>query len=187
LFAFGDSHAGAYGLLLRQYVLDTGVTVHLLGISGCGLALVNVATADTPDCAQVIRAELAYLEANAQSGDALFLPALRQQRLSDQGERLDVASILARRQSDAVSPASVARTQRVLRPIIARGVKVIFPAPLPLFGAPPFRCADWFNRMNPVCDNGFVMSRRVLERYRKPVIDALATLQTTLPAAVWDP
>jgi hypothetical protein len=81
----------------------------------------------------------------------------------------------------------VARTQRLLRPFVARGVKVIFPAPLPMFAAPPFRCADSFNRMNPVCKNGFVMSRRVLERYRKPVIDALATLQTTLPAAVWDP
>jgi hypothetical protein len=52
-----------------------------------------------------------------------------------------------------------------------RGVHVVIEAPTPVFKSPPFRCSDWFNRTNPVCDAGFSVSRKEIERRRSEVVE----------------
>ena len=64
---------------------------------------------------------------------------------------------------------------------------MILDAPKPLFRAPPFRCLDWFNRSNPVCDAGFEMSRELLMEHRAPIIASLRELERSHGVHVWDP
>ncbi|PZQ39208.1 MAG: acyltransferase, partial [Ectopseudomonas oleovorans] len=74
------------------------------------------------------------------------------------------------------------------REFTERGVHVVFEAPKPLFKAPPFRCADWFNRNNPICAQGLEMPRQQLQDYRQPVLTAFADIQRQLPnIGIWDP
>jgi hypothetical protein len=72
--------------------------------------------------------------------------------------------------------------------LAGRGVVVILEAPLPVFAAPAFRCADWFNRANPICAGGLAMPRATVEALRAPVLETFAHLAATLPSLhVWDP
>ena len=57
-----------------------------------------------------------------------------------------------------------------------------------MFRAPAFRCADWFNRGNPVCEPGLSMPRQTLERLRALTLASLARIGDELDAvSVWDP
>jgi len=67
-------------------------------------------------------------------------------------------------------------------------LEVIFVAPPPVFKAPPFRCSDWFNAMNPICVGRNQQSRSELESLRKPIVDTMASLAKAFPnVRIWDP
>jgi hypothetical protein len=67
-------------------------------------------------------------------------------------------------------------------------VTVIIDAPKPILAAPPFRCSDWFNRMNPAGVKGLSISREELQTRRAPVMASLKILQVKFPGlVVWDP
>jgi hypothetical protein len=67
-------------------------------------------------------------------------------------------------------------------------VRVIIDAPKPVFRSPPFRCSDWFNRMNPVCAGGLSLDRSEMEARRLGVMRALKQLQAVETGlAIWDP
>lgn len=67
-------------------------------------------------------------------------------------------------------------------------VQVLIDAPKPLFKAPPYRCSDWFNRMNPICAPGFTMERDQLEQLRAPQMALIDRLTRQYPMLqVWDP
>ena len=69
-----------------------------------------------------------------------------------------------------------------------RGVHVVIEAPTPVFKSPPFRCSDWFNRTNPVCDAGFSVSRKEIERRRSEVVEIAIAMTVAIPSVVlWDP
>jgi hypothetical protein len=77
---------------------------------------------------------------------------------------------------------------RLLRELSAKGVKIVLEAPEPVFKRPAFRCADWFNRDNPICASGNRISRADVEAYRTPVLDSYARIARVVPAvSVWDP
>jgi hypothetical protein len=76
----------------------------------------------------------------------------------------------------------------VLKPFTDNGVKVVFEAPKPLYRSPPFRCADWFDKDNPICAPGFDMPRATLQALREPVLRSYASIAQRLPGVeVWDP
>ena len=58
-----------------------------------------------------------------------------------------------------------------LRPLAEKGVRIIFEAPKPIFRAPAFRCSDWFNKSNRVCEAGTELPADLLRRYRQPTIE----------------
>ncbi|HEY5972695.1 MAG TPA: acyltransferase family protein, partial [Pseudoxanthomonas sp.] len=156
LFVAGDSHATAYISMLRQYTMDTGAEVRLYHHPGCtffGLGLAR--EFDDQRCKAAISAAVGDIRARAQAGDAVFLPALRLQRLSDQWVRFDAAAAQRAMTGDDARRArrdGIAYAAQTLAPIAERGVRVVFEAPKPLFQAPPYRCSDRFNRRNPVCE-----------------------------------
>jgi hypothetical protein len=121
---------------------------------------------------------------DARTGDFVFLPSLRIDRYRDQwgGEFENTAPTATHGKSAALE----ART--FIQSLSQRGVHVVIEAPPPMFKSPPFRCSDWFNRTNPVCDAGFSVSREEIERRRSKVVEIAMAMTATIPdVTLWDP
>ena len=192
LFVVGDSHATAYIALLRQYVMDTGIDVRVYQAPGCRFFGLELAREfENPACLPAMQAAMADIGHRARRGDVLFLPSLRLGRFSDQWAAFDPGKVMARNASRAAQAArrqGVVVARKGLLPLARRGVRVVFEAPPPLFPAPAYRCADVFNRGNPVCAGGLELPRAELEAYRAPVLQSMQALVAKLPGAtVWDP
>jgi hypothetical protein len=116
---------------------------------------------------------------------------LRAQRLSDQwGEfsQDEIDQKLWGGSSRQLRQAALDQSRLIIRQLLTLGITVIIDTPLPLFRAPAFRCSDWFNHMNPVCEPGFSISADLLKKYNEPVLESLRTLQAEFPSLViWDP
>lgn len=189
LFALGDSHALAYVTLLSEYVLHTGATVTLYPNSGCSYANLRTAV-ESAACVEQHRAILADIARAAKPGDVLFLAALRLNRFSDQDGKpgdYDVLGSLQGKSADQVRDKAEHALLAGLRPLRDAGVRIVFEAPKPLLPAPPFRCSDRFNAVNPICAAGLSVSRSAIEAYRRPVLASLDRLASGLDASVWDP
>lgn len=192
LFVIGDSHAGAYTTLLRLWADATGSPVRLYGLSGCSFANFHLATAESDSrCQAFAETAMADVERLAQPGDIVLLPALRMPRIGGQHRRYDLATLLAEARSDA----QIARLAAAERQALAQlerlqrlPVKLVLEAPKPVHLSPPFRCADWFNRQNPVCAPGFEVPRSTLVSLRAPVQAALERAAAAHPGVwIWDP
>jgi peptidoglycan/LPS O-acetylase OafA/YrhL len=181
LFVIGDSHTAAYRTLLNRVSLKLGVTVVEYEQGGCAVA--NLMAADPPDCAERQEADLSDIESRTRPGDIVFLASLRMPELQDVA--FDQALALLTPQSNAAARASAELT---LARLAAANVRVLIDAPKPLFKAPPGRCSDWFNRMNPVCAEGLTVEREQLERLRAPQMQLLELLQREHSGlTAWDP
>ena len=192
LYVIGDSHALAYEGLFKQYAIARSVRISAYNNGGCPfISLQPWRDLDNADCRRYSDAALRHIRARIKPGDVLFLPSLRIPRFSDQWAYFGEAAARAQMfgaEADAGRARAIADAIEVLQPFVEQGVKVVFEAPKPLFKAPPFRCADWFNEANPVCAPGFEMPRSLLEEFRAPVITGYAQLAEALPSlAVWDP
>lgn len=192
LYVIGDSHALAYEGLFKQYAMQTGRTVHAYNNGGCPfISLQPWRDSENPVCLQHIDAALRDLRTRIKPGDILFLPSLRMPRLADQWGAFSDEKV----QEQVFSERAIAGRQRAqadaieaLREFADSGVHIVLEGPKPLFKAPPFRCADWFNRHNPVCAPGFSLPREELQTYRQPVLDGFAEIARQLPAVhIWDP
>ena len=188
LFVAGDSHAAGYSEMLRGVVLRSGREVTLLSVTECPDPGPG---SPERDCESWVEYALAEVAAGGGAGDVLFLPRLRLARLSEQWELSDDAAA-ERAVFDSATQSVRARGETIalaaLSPLAERGVRIIFEAPKPLFRAPAFRCSDWFNRGNPICERGLSIERDFLLRYRAPVMESLERLAAQLPgASVWDP
>lgn len=149
LFALGDSHLMVYQRMLGNVALRNGVTSYVYTESGCAEFPSLVNAGREPHCKVFRDAALADIVARAQNGDWLFLPGLRSARIcnSETPDTVICGPTANRTYDDAALAAELAR----LRPLLDRGVRVIFEAPKPLFPYDPMRCADWFNKDNPAC------------------------------------
>lgn len=192
LHVIGDSHALAYEGLFKQYAIDHSMQVNAYNNGGCPfISLQPWRDMDNADCRRHTDAALRHLREQINPGDVLFLPSLRISRFSDQWAYFGEQQ--AREQMfGAAAEAGRARAEAeavaVLREFAERGVHIVFEAPKPLFKAPPLRCADWFNRDNPVCAPGFEVPRALIEEFRAPVLQSFAAIAAQLPnVTVWDP
>jgi hypothetical protein len=184
----GDSHAGAYAGLMRLHAGATGDMVWLHTKAGCsvfGLMSPQFGSqAQRPQCQAFIRAFLDEVEREAHNGDIVFLPSLRITRLRQAWEHADETPPA----SSSERLAAVAEAHQLLGPLAARGVRIVFEAPKPVFGMPTLMCSDWFNRHNPACEPGPTSARRAIDLQRRPVIDAMSAIISHLPgASIWDP
>lgn len=192
IYVIGDSHAMAYEGLFRQYAMRHATRIHVYTNGGCPfISLQPWRDLDNPLCRHYTDAALRDLKARAKPGDVLFLPSLRLARLSDQwvyfGEEQARDEMFGRR-AETGRRRAIAYAVATLREIAGSGVHVVFEGPKPLFKAPPFRCADWFNRSNPICAPGFSMPRALLDALREPVLQSLAEISRRVPGvSIWDP
>ncbi len=76
----------------------------------------------------------------------------------------------------------------IVRRLTEKGYVVLIDAPKPVFQFPPYRCADWFNRANPICALGPRVAREALLELREPIMGSLSTLAAEFDdVVIWDP
>jgi peptidoglycan/LPS O-acetylase OafA/YrhL len=189
LFVLGDSHAAAYRTMLSivSHRLQFEVIEHEQG--GCGV--VTLMGPDPADCAEERETALRDIEARARPGDIVFLASLRMPELA--GRRWDLGEDAAFQEAQSeLIPEQIARAHASAEAVLARleamQVHILIDAPKPVFKTSPYRCSDWFNRMNPVCKPGLTVERYLLEQLRAPQMALLKTLQRGHPGLhAWDP
>jgi hypothetical protein len=192
LFVIGDSHATAYLTLLRKLGEEQNVNVFVYTGPGCAfLSLLAPMKDASAGCQRFASGALEDIKQKAKPGDVVFLPSLRLERFGDQWatfpERAVMESMYGAKavldQREALKEAN-----SVLQPFLAVGLHVVFEAPTPIFKSPAFRCSDWFNASNPICVQGFTLTRDYLQGYRKPIVNSLGILAASNPAVtVFDP
>ncbi len=189
LYVIGDSHSTAYEVMVRQTVMDTGARAEHMSAGGCGT--LNLIDAESPACHAFRTAAFDAVLATAAPGDVIFLPALRLPRISDQfgffGESAARAHI-SDPQTQALRAEQEAAFAELLHTLAARRIHVVLEAPPPVFAAPAFRCADWFNQANPICAGGLTIARATIDDLRAPVLLVFARQQALAANLhVWDP
>lgn len=189
VFVAGDSHATAYGVMLRHHAAETGSTVKVFNQPGCPfLNLLQLQSQQVPACEGFVKASLAAMAKEATPQDIVFLAALRVPRLVDQnGPALGTVSAALEAKQPDRSPA-VDEAAYLLKPVVSTGARLVLEGPKPVMPSPTFRCADWFNRMNPVCKEGDSIPRETVLAYVSQAQAAVAKLSARLPrSSVWDP
>lgn len=189
LYVLGDSHTGAYSTMLQMLKDDYGVSIHKASKAGC--SVVNLLKESSPECAEFIEKTIQKIKSEAEPGDMVFLASLRMNRLSDQWAMFDPAEVNKKQYgNEAVleRAAALREADWVIQSLEAASLKVMIDAPKPVFKSPPFRCADWFNKNNPVCLAGTTLSRDFLLEHRAPVMASIKELHHGHPKlVVWDP
>ena len=185
LFVAGDSHARVLGKLLARYAADTNVPVTVYFKAGCDFPPLSVPVGGKPECAAFIRMTIERLARDLAPGDLLFMPSLRVARFRDEYSE----QMIEPGPPDAGARDRADREARaVLRRLSATGARLVLQAPLPLFRSPLFRCSDWFNRINPVCSDGFEIGRAEMLGRRAPALAQMRGLESAVPRlGIWDP
>ena len=213
LFVIGDLHAQAFRALLHRYALDSGASVVLYNLPGCSLVSLQHAhgyslglqrpreytlqpsSEYTDRCRAMTKLMVADLAGRLKPGDIVFLASLRMPRLVSNWTTplfpfpeklvtdLHFSERAAKERESAVDAAA-----GLIAKLETKGARVILNAPTPVFRAPAFRCAESYNRSNPICRHGLTISKDEIERLRKPVLDAIGRLAARAPRTViWDP
>jgi peptidoglycan/LPS O-acetylase OafA/YrhL len=190
LFVVGDSHAGAYNQMLLMLAQQEHIDTRIYTGSGCTYAsLMSPAGAN---CQRFAKFATEDVLREAQPGDIVFLASLRMPRLMDQYSEsaTPVREMIAWQATAGMveqRQAAYKETAALLEQFTVKGLRVIIDAPKPVFRAAPFRCADWFNRSNPMC-SGLNVPREEMLELRQPVMDSLDRLVAAYPGVtVWDP
>lgn len=192
IYVIGDSHAMAYTGLFKQFSIINSVRVNSYNNGGCPfISFQPHRDIDNPVCKGYAESAINDIQSRIKAGDILFLPSLRLPRFVDQwvffGEESVRSEMLGPNAEAARKKATVAAVS-VLQDFAKKGVRIVFEAPKPVFKAPPLRCADWFDRANPICKEGFNVSRQEIEELRQPVIQAMKSIAQQVPGVeIWDP
>ena len=191
LFVIGNSHAGAYHTMLHEAEQRLGLKLHLFPIGACTMGHLLYVIGDEPGCRRTIEDLMNYINERGQPGDIVFFASLRTPRLSDQWVRFNPEQVLQQSQSAEAEQArlqALAENAELIERLQAPGLQVLFDAPKLVFLGPLYRCADAFNRNNPVCAGGLAVERNFLLTLREPVMASLTTLQARYANVhLWDP
>jgi hypothetical protein len=183
LYVIGDSHATALITLFSKLAAEDGARVHMYAKSGCAFLRIRSLT-NSPGCAAFGEAFTRELRERAKPGDIVFLPSLRMAKIANQWGGPETGEI----PSDDQLARGMQEAEQWLASIKGLNLRVVFLAPTPVFGASPFRCADWFNRHNPVCSNGLQVDRETTLQSRKPVLERMQALAKRYSnVEIWDP
>ncbi|MGI4838773.1 MAG: acyltransferase family protein [Janthinobacterium lividum] len=186
LFVLGDSHTAAYRTLLKLVELRLGVQVREYEHGGC--AVVSLIGADPEDCDAEREAALADIEARANPGDIVWLASLRMPELAGRDWQAGEQAAWAQALAEVDTTQADISARAMLTRLAATQAQILIDAPKPLFKAPPNRCSDGFNHMNPVCAPGLTVERAQIAKLRAPQLQLLAQLQRDYPSLhVWDP
>jgi peptidoglycan/LPS O-acetylase OafA/YrhL len=182
LFIVGDSHAGAYQRMAFDLARERGVEIWIYGMTCGGVA--NLLRPLKPECLRSAEAALEDVKTKGKPDDIVFLASLRIYRLADQWAIFDSSEVLRRQSSNAAQrdrDSALDDARAHIRGIRNLGFHVMLDAPMPVFRSIPFRCSDWFNKMNPICASGKSLSKHFLEDHRQSTMQAISKLKTEFP------
>ena len=189
LFVAGDSHAGCYRGMAELLEEQTGLKSVVLSKLGIKFgSLVHSQNEIDREFEQVV---LSQIKATSNPGDVVLLTSLRVKRLCGQWSLFDRSEVIQERDSPE---AEVQRRQAVtegielIKKLQSFGLIVIIEAPKPILPSPPFRCSDWFNKMNPIAKGGLSIERDFLLVHRSAAMKSIGEVIEVLPdTIVWDP
>lgn len=192
LFVTGNSHALAYITMLSKLASTGKYKVEVYNRTGCGfLSLSAPVAGEAADCQRFYQEIKADILRGGRAGDVLFLPSLRLPRFGDQWASFPEAEARQKvfgGEATRLRDAAVEEAPPILKPLLDAGINVILEAPKPIFRAPAYRCADWFNKNNPICAPGLTVRRDELLEYRRPMLEAMKKLaHADGRIAIWDP
>lgn len=182
VFALGDSHTKAYSVLFEQLYNSDKIFIQKYWIPGCSAA--NLLRPVEKACAEAISQSVQEIKSMSVPGDIVFLSSLRMNRLGDQWKTFEYTTIESRQKgSEFIREQQLALVEAdlLVSSLENAGLKVIMDAPKPVFKSPPFRCSDWFNSNNPVCEGGLSINKSFLIAHRQPVMDSIEKLLVKHP------
>jgi peptidoglycan/LPS O-acetylase OafA/YrhL len=191
LFAVGDSHAAAYRTMLKEISTQLGIEVYVYEQGDCSVANLLTPMSQTDACQAFYDHTFTEVKSLAEPNDIIFLASLRMPELSSRFEPFDEAAVIARINTE-MTPENIQialeDASRSIEEISVPGVHILIDAPKPVLKSPPYRCSDWFNKMNPICAPGLSVNREFLLSLRQPVMDSLQILESRHDNLfVWDP
>ncbi|MCO6186454.1 acyltransferase family protein [Rhizobium sp. L1K21] len=171
LIVVGDSHAYAIAGAATAAARDAQLGLKIVSKGGCGFNLMQPILHNT-DCSNV-----RDILRQAEAGDVVMFAALNVPRYVNQDGTLLPAP--DHNSSDSVAARAEAFNEflNVVSELRSREVGVIIRNPEPVFHFIPFRCSDWFNQSNPICQAPKTESRAELLQRTKPVMDSIAAVQ----------
>jgi peptidoglycan/LPS O-acetylase OafA/YrhL len=192
IYVFGDSHAGALSPALDQISAAEGIVIRSFTHPGCGyLELRQPAAKKSADCLEFVRSVTAEATETSKPGDIVVLASLRLMRYGDQWASFgvtDMFSVMYAPHRLELRREATEAARLWLQQLSDAELEVVFVAPTPVFKAPAFRCADWFNRTNPICVGDNQQPRSELEALRAPILESMSAFsQTFRNVRVWDP
>jgi peptidoglycan/LPS O-acetylase OafA/YrhL len=191
VFVLGDSHALAYTGMLKQFAIRTGAKVYVYNKPGCPFISLLPTPGREVSCRAFGDAAVADMLPHIKPGDVVFLASLRLPRMVDQWAFFGVDSAkhaMFGPDAEQNRQKDVEKAIPVLKKIAARGARVVFEAPTPMLESIPYRCADWFNRENPICAQGMSVPHSLIDDLRAPVLASYKQMEAAIPnLSVWDP
>lgn len=190
IFLVGDSHSSAYWQNFGNYGLENNLEITLLAKGGCSIgALTRPMEQMKNECKEYYSFVKAYLRDSLRPRDVVFIGSSKA-RLFRSGE-IDFGtpdSIAYSKQANQKRMAAIAEFAELLEMLGKKQVIVSTNAIEPVFPSPAFRCSDWFNRNNPVCEAGLQVPRDYLLFRSKLEQEALTELDRTYEFfSVWNP
>lgn len=186
VFVLGDSHAGMLSAVVDQLAAEHGLRGRIFSFPGCSYMSLKAPMSGAADagCVAFNIAATRKILSESQPGDVVLLSSLRLERYGDQWASFEVGDMYSKMYSPekmSQRRAALEEARQWLKAFSDHQLRVIFTAPTPVFKAPPYRCSDWFNRMNPICVGQNQIPRHELERLRQPILDAMRTLEDEFP------
>ena len=191
IFVIGNSHTVAYEAMISLLEQRQGIKATLMPTGQCSVGNLHYPVKDIPGCETLIKDYLDRILQQSQPGDLVMFASLRAHRFTDQWERRDPQQVLKKATSPSESERVVAarlETLPILRELQNKGLFVLFDAPKPVLLGPAYRCSDWFNKHNPICDGGFAISEPLMRQLREPVMQSMAQVADDFSnVRLWDP
>lgn len=193
IYVLGDSHAAMFTAAFTQLSADQAIAIDLYSFAGC--SYINF---KAPMQGQFSKECMAFNEAmrsnvanNAKPGDLVILSSLRMNRYTDQWANFDIPDMhqaMYNEQTRKLRQEALEDAYQWITPFTQNHIKTLFIGPAPIFKAPTFRCADWFNHSNPICVGNNEQSREELVQLRTPIIKAIQQIAATNSLVyLWDP
>jgi peptidoglycan/LPS O-acetylase OafA/YrhL len=186
IFILGDSHSSAYTTMMNKLKNEYNVNYQIIAKNGQSIADLN-----KPQDNIIIDSKLNEISKLSIPGDIVFLASLRMNRIGNQWGSFNLDNVLEEQNSEkSLNDHKIALEQAIyiIRRLETMGLNVIIDAPKPIFQSPLFRCSDWFNNSNPVCEAGFTIKKSILLKHRENVMNSISVLKIEFPnLTVWDP
>jgi peptidoglycan/LPS O-acetylase OafA/YrhL len=185
----GDSHAGHYKYMGNWIKKKTGAEPSRIINYGC--PYVNLqGTGKRPQVCPSDEEITQQILARANPGDVIVLSSFSTPRMSGLERPFDKEELISKLNSSANQASrdeALEISKQIVSELISKGLQVVLAAPTPVFVTPADRCQRWFNRINPICSNGFKEDIEYQQQLREPVMKSYNKLVEATGITLWDP